>query len=136
MAENEEVFNFFFQQLAVIADMIGAAPTSPKYGLCLSTSVSVSHKWLFDQLTPRTNRPNPISYCNKHVNPDIYVLPLTDSRNFENNGVPCVLVCNVGGELPDFYHTEDDTVDKIDWDTLSQAIDIMETVVRTAANQQ
>jgi len=55
----------------------------------------------------------------------------SDSRHFLKYEIPTILLTNVGGmdHLPYFYHTEQDTIDKIDWESYVRGIDIAEILL-------
>jgi len=112
----------------VIVDMIGGPPTVPKCGFVVSTSNMVDHVALTTKFGNELNSVK-VTVANKdsHLN----CLSLTDSVHFPKLGIPTVLLSNVGGFafVPEFYHTENDTVDIINWETFLQALDILEFLV-------
>lgn len=92
--------------LLLISNMASACPLLP-----------VHHKAVFSHVSHLADQPNRITICSKHQKPKLNVLQLTDSCNFDKNGVPALLVCNVGGTAI-FLSYENDTIDKLDWPTL------------------
>jgi len=61
-----------------------------------------------------------------------YTSEYTDNRNFIDYGVPNVFLTNVAGmeSLPDFYHTERDTVEIIDWESFDNGVLVGEMVLK------
>jgi len=112
----------------VIVDMIGGPPTVPKCGFIVSTSNRVDHVALTTKFGDEMNSVK-VTVASKESG--LNCLSLTDSVHFPKLGIPTVLLSNVGGfaEVPAFYHTENDTVDIINWETFLQALDILEFLV-------
>jgi len=110
---------------SVIADMIGATPTT-KSGLVIATSKAVDD----GKLQNDTNENVKITTNITVLDPDsrLSCLKLSDSVHFPKCGIPTVLLSYLSGfgALPDFYHTERDTIDIINWQTFLEAIDLME----------
>jgi hypothetical protein len=110
---------------SVIADMIGATPTTPG-GLIVATSKQID----FQQLQAKTNEN--VKITSKITVLDsksrLSCLSLSDSLHFPKYGIPTVLLSYLGGmqSLPNFYHTERDTMDIINWTTYIEAIDLLE----------
>jgi len=114
---------------AVIVDMIGGPPTVAELGFVISTSKQVDNEAL-QQSTQSINCGTTITVANYQSK--LNCLRLTDSVHFPKIGLPTVLLSNIGGysTVPPFYHTEDDTVDVINWETFLQAVDVLEYLVR------
>jgi len=110
---------------AVIVDMIGGPPTVPDVGFVISTSMQVDDDGLSNILNNSFNFPPMITVANKESS--LNCLDLSDSLHFQRLNIPTVLLANVAGyaSVPYFYHTEEDTVKIIDWDSFLYALDIL-----------
>jgi len=113
---------------AVIVDMIGGPPTSPDIGFVVSASKMVDDVILNIQIGQNTITRTTVASKNSRLN----VLSYSDSVHFPKLGIPTVLLSNVAGfaDVPPFYHTQDDTVDVINWETFIQAVDILDYLAR------
>jgi len=111
---------------SVIADMIGATPTNTKNGFVIATSKHIDDGKLQNEATAHVNIPTNITVLDPKSR--LSCLKLSDSVNTERAGIPTVLLSYLSGfsALPDFYHTERDTMDIINWKSFQEAVDLME----------
>jgi len=114
---------------AVIVDMIGGPPTISEFGFVISTSRLVDNEAL-KVSTQSINCGTTITVA--HHQSKLNCLRLTDSVHFPKLGIPTVLLSNIAGyaSVPPFYHTENDTVDVINWESFLQAVDVLEYLAR------
>jgi len=111
----------------VIIDMIGATPTTPQCGLVWSASTDRVGK-MTQKLLDGTTHLIASTVAMPCSNFDMNAIHLSDSLNFGEK-FATVLVCNAGAITPDFYHTERDTVDILDWNAFFQSIKLCYTVI-------
>jgi hypothetical protein len=110
---------------SVIADMIGASPTTP-HGFVVATSNSVDDRSLQLQANEKLQIPTKVTILDN--NSRLSCLNLSDSTHFARFDIPTVLLSYLGGysSVPSFYHTERDTVDIINWKSFLEALDLFE----------
>jgi len=109
---------------SVIADMIGATPTTDS-GYVVATSKAVDYVTLQTQSNENLKLSRSVTILEPGSKSSC--LNLSDSCNFPKYGIPTVLLSYLSGfnALPPFYHTENDTVNIINWKTYLEAIDVL-----------
>eukprot|EP01098_Paradermamoeba_levis_P009414 TRINITY_DN3914_c0_g1_i2.p1 TRINITY_DN3914_c0_g1~~TRINITY_DN3914_c0_g1_i2.p1 ORF type:complete len:346 (+),score=112.49 TRINITY_DN3914_c0_g1_i2:103-1038(+) len=122
-------------KLAIVLDMIGAPPTDPSVGLVLSLSEDLPFWDLDSHLKKNVKNEIKFTLSSPKENEDLSCLNLTDSRPFVVLGIPAVLINNCAGyhDVPDFYHTERDTIEVIDWPTFFLGVDLLFSLVELYA---
>jgi Zn-dependent M28 family amino/carboxypeptidase len=110
---------------SVIADMIGATPTT-NGGLIVATSKQIDDRILQHRANEKVRITTKITVLEN--NSRLSCLNLSDSCHFPKYGIPTVLLSYLSGyhSVPKFYHTERDTMDIINWKTYFEAIDLLE----------
>jgi len=110
---------------SVIADMIGATPTTNS-GFVIATSKHIDDGKLQNEASAHANITTTITVLDPKSR--LSCLKLSDSVNTERAGIPTVLLSYLSGfsTLPKFYHTENDTMDIINWKSFHEAVDLME----------
>jgi len=110
-------------------DMLGGPICDPEYGYCIAFNHINAEKlnnYVQDNLADyKIHLAGP---KDKKCNLNDY----SDSQHFKNMGFPVAFLSNVAGlqSLPDFYHTEMDTIDIIDWEAFKTGIDIAEILLK------
>jgi len=124
-------------KLALIIDMIGGPPTTPGIGLVISASRNCD---IFSLIETVSNVPGtiPVTFANHEMNIDLSCLTLSDSVRFNSVEIPTLLLCNVAGysDVPDFYHTEKDTMAVLDWPTFFRAVGVGQAIVEDSCKHK
>jgi len=112
-------------------DMIGGPSTNPEVGFTCAVD-NVNTKMLKNAIRESMPEIKVLIASKSSRKYFKYNLSnLTDSRNFLKHGIPTLFLSNIVGieTLPDFYHTEEDTLEIIDWESMNQAIDLSEGIL-------
>jgi len=119
-------------KLAYIIDMVGGPLVNQNIGFTLGIS-NINHDLLQQRCSEIKNQAGydfGITVVPEHDR--MNASSLTDSAYFKDLGAPTLLLSNIAGLhlLPSFYHTEQDTIDIIDWQSFLNSIDISEALLR------